>query len=44
MNENPAAMVLPEKLEVALVTSHTPEERGEVQKQLDSWERTFLRK
>ena len=41
---DPAAMVLLKKIKVSLVTSRTQEERNEVQKSLDSWESTFLRK
>ncbi len=41
---DPAAMVLLKKIKVGLVTSHTPEERVEVQKQLDIWESTFLKR
>ena len=41
---DPAAMVLLRKIKVQLVTSHELEERVEVQRSLDSWESTFLRK
>ena len=41
---DPAAMVLLRKIKVQLVTSHSQEDRNEVQKSLDSWESTFLLK
>jgi len=41
---DPAALLLLNKLKVKALTTRTPEERTEIQKSLDSWETTFLRK